>query len=78
MIKDFKLIEHNLIPGSLFVLNMSLVHIIYLNFAGQLFSIPSLVVSLCTAILAAGVFQKSKVMMLPGIVIYIISLILFL
>ncbi len=73
--KEFKLVEHNLIPLSLFVLNLSVVQIIYLAFSAKLFSVIAFIVLFCTLILVAGVARKNKYLMAPAIMAYILTLI---
>jgi hypothetical protein len=74
--KDFKLIEHTLIPASLFALNMSVVHLLYLLSIHTIFSLTSILVLLATAILIAGVSIKKKILMIAGTLIYFLSVLL--
>lgn len=73
--KDFKLLEHNLIPVSLFALNMSIVHLIYLLFMNNIMSVITTLVISCTIVLIAGVIMKKKILMIPAAIIYLIALI---
>lgn len=73
--KDFKLIEHNLIPVSLFALNMSIVHLIYLLFINNILSIITFTVLVCTSVLIAGIILKNKLLMSIGAIIYLIALV---
>lgn len=72
--KDFKLIEHNLIPVSLFALNMSIVHLIYLLFMNNILSVITFTVLACTSVLIAGIILKNKLLMTIGAIVYIIAL----
>lgn len=72
--KDFKLLEHNLIPLSLFALNMSVVHLLYLLFINNILSFTTLLVFSSTIVLIAGVIRKEKMLMIPGALVYIIAL----
>lgn len=74
--KDFKLLEHNLIPCSLFILNMSAVHLIYLFFMNYISSVTTMLVFSCTIVLIAGVIMKKKILLIPGAIIYLLTLIL--
>ncbi|HEY1008539.1 MAG: hypothetical protein ACO1NS_10050 [Daejeonella sp.] len=72
--KDFKLVEHNLIPLSLFALNISVVHLLYLLFIDNILSFTTLLVFSSTIVLVAGVIRKEKVLMIPGALVYTIVL----
>lgn len=72
MTRDFKLLEHTLIPLALFALNVSSVHLIYLLFMERFFSVQGLLVALCTIALVAGVVKKNKLVMVPAIVLYLL------
>lgn len=74
--KDFKLVEHNLIPASLFALNMSVVHLLYLLFVSTIFSLNTIVVLLTTLVLIAGIRMKKKSLMIPGSLAYLLALLL--
>ncbi len=72
--KDFKLLEHNLIPASLFALNMSIVHLTYLLFINNILSVATMLVFLSTVVMIAGVIMKKKALMIPGALIYLLVL----
>lgn len=72
--KDFKLIEHNLIPFSLFVLNMSIVHLIYLLFMNYIFSTATILIFSSNVFLIAGVLMKNKVLMIIAGPLYLLTL----
>ncbi|NEU09360.1 hypothetical protein GZH53_13630 [Flavihumibacter sp. R14] len=76
MIKDFKLLEHILIPVALFAINLSTVHLIYLSFMEKLFSASGAPVAICTALLLAGIVRKDKFLMLPAAILYTCLLVL--
>ena len=69
MTKDFKLLEHILIPAALFALNCAAVHLLYLLFMGDMRESGALVVIL-TVSLAVGIFQKNKYLLVPAIAGY--------
>jgi uncharacterized membrane protein YqjE len=73
--KEFKLVEHNLIPLSLFVLNLSVVQLIYLVFMAKLASLLAFIILASTIVLIAGVVKKNKYLMAPAMTIYILALI---
>ncbi len=74
--KDFKLLEHNLIPCSLFVLNISVVHLIYLLFINNTQSLITLLAFSCTIFLIAGVVMKKKYLMIFPAITYMLLLFL--
>lgn len=74
--KEFKLIEHNLIPLTLFMLNISVVHVIYLIYISQLYSGHAILITASTVVMTVGVVRKSKWMMIPASLIYLIALVL--
>lgn len=74
MTKDFKLIEHYLIPISLFMLNFAIVHFIFLNFYQQTFSITAILVLLCILFGTGGILKKNKVFMFSSSLLYLILL----
>ena len=74
--KHFKLVEHNLIPLSLIVLNLSVVHVIYQASTNHVFSIPALLIAVCTILLSWGVFAKNKFIMLLASILSLVTLIL--
>lgn len=73
--KEFKLVEHNLIPLSLFVLNLSIVQLIYLVFMAKLVSLLPFIILVSTIVLITGVAKKNKYLMVPAMAIYIIAFI---
>ncbi len=73
--KDFKLLEHNLIPVSLFALNMSIVHLLYLLFVNNILSVVTVLVFSSTIVLVTGVVMKKKMLMIPGSLVYVVALI---
>ena len=75
MTRDFKLLEHTLIPLALFVLNISSVHLLYQLFMGRFISVPSVLVAVCTVVMGAGVVKKNKFLMVPGVVLYLVVLV---
>ncbi len=75
MTRDFNLLEHTLIPLALFALNISSVHLIYQLFMGRLFSVSCVLVAVCTLVMAAGVVKKSKFLMVPAMVLYLVVLV---
>lgn len=72
--KDFKLLEHNLIPASLFALNISIAHLIYLLFINNILSVATMLVFLSTIVMIAGVIMKKKALMIPGALVYLLVL----
>ena len=75
MIRDFKLLEHTLIPLALFILNMSSVHLLYQLFMGRFLSVPCVLVVVCTLLMVAGVLKKNKFLMVPAMVLYLVVLV---
>ena len=75
MTRDFKLLEHTLIPLALFALNVSSVHLIYLLFMGRFFSMLGFLVAVCTIVMVAGVLKKNKFLMAPAMVLYLLVLV---
>jgi len=75
MTRDFKLLEHTLIPLALFVLNVSLVHLLYQFFMGRFLSVPCVLVGVCTFVMVTGVLRKNKFLMVPAMVLYLLVLV---
>ena len=74
MTRDFKLLEHTLIPLALFALNVSSVHLLYQLFMGRFSSTPCVLVAICTFLMVAGVVKKNKFLMVPAMVLYLVVL----
>ena len=76
MIRDFKLLEHTLIPAALVTLNCSVVHLLYLLFMEEMLSPSGSYVLICTVALLAGIFRKNKYLILPALIAYGVVLVL--
>ena len=66
--KEFRLIQHNLIPLALILVNISLVHLIYAFSCSEAAS--GFIVMVCLAVLLSGTALKNKYLLLGGIAIY--------
>lgn len=75
MTRDFKLLEHTLVPLALFALNVSSVHLIYLLFMGRSLSVPGILVAVCTLVMGVGVVKKKKFLMVVAMVLYLVVLV---
>lgn len=75
MKKDFRLLEHNLIPLALFAANLSVVHFIYLLFALDVIDHHLLSVAVCIAGLSTGIIRKSKWVMLAAVGFYVLVIV---
>ena len=76
MTKDFKLLEHTLIPAALFALNCSLIQLLYLLFMQATLSPSFPYVLICTMALLAGIIRKNKYLLVPALIAYALVLVL--
>ncbi len=73
--KEFRLIQHWLIPFALLSANTALIHAIYL-FATEGLGIASIAISICLGLLVSGVFYANKYLLMAATSAYWILLIL--
>jgi len=69
--KDFRLVQHTLIPVALFAVNLAVVHFIYL-LAEFRYDYLMAAVLLCLGTLATGILKQQKYLLLAGISGYLL------
>jgi len=65
-------IEHYLIPVALFLLNICLVHVVYVYTAGTMSMLSKVALTLTLALLAGSLVFKKKVLLASSILLYAI------
>lgn len=71
--KHNTLIEHYLIPIALIMLNICLVHVVYLYASGPIYSVPvKFVMTLTLILMAAALIFKTKSLLAGSILVYAI------
>ena len=75
--KHHTIIEHYLVPIALIVLNICLVHAVYLYAAGPAYSLSTkLVITFTLALLAAALIFKTRSLLTTSILLYAIVVII--
>jgi len=71
--KEFRLIQHNLIPLALIAGNIAIAHLIYLLAIG-LYGYNLVMVSMGVTALTLGIVRPNKYLLLAGIIFYTVVL----